>query len=74
MNRTDSEERQKPTPNLQPTGRIDIVPREWVSGTMLAISRPDNCFAASERTVREVNDTRRLSKHTAEYHFVTPRI
>lgn len=41
---------------------------------MLAISRPGNCFAASERTTREVNDTRRLSKYTAEYHFVTPRI
>lgn len=64
------EERRRATPNSQPTGCIDIVPREWASGTTLAISRPGNCFAAS----RKVNDTRCLSKHTAEYHFVTPRI
>lgn len=72
--RTDSEERRRATPNSQPTGRIDIVPREWAFGTTLAISRLGNCFAVSQRTTREVNDTRRLSKHTAEYHFVTPRI
>lgn len=71
---TDSEERRRATPNSQPTGCIDIVPREWAFGTTLAISRLGNCFAVSQRTAREVNDTRRLSKHTAEYHFVTPRI
>lgn len=58
LSRTGSKERRRATPNSQPTERIDIVPREWVSGMMLAISRPGNCFAASERTAREVNDTR----------------
>jgi len=56
--RMDSEERRRATPNSQSTGRIDIVPREWASGTKLAISRLGNCFAASNRTAREVNDTR----------------
>lgn len=71
------EERRRATPNSQPTGRVnrvDIVPREWASWVILAIPRPDNCFAAPR--AREVNDTRRcrgLSKHSLEYHFVAPR-